>query len=292
MFWNSPWVFDFPLHSSSVPAIFSGAGLWEKSKHIHWQSNLHFRQGQHFFSLPSAFLYVSCTVHPFLSLGEASTSSVLPFPWLVLWGWGPGRSASWQLFSPEKKSFQKLLSGPSLQCCTQHPVPGACTAPRYEQSDNADRGESVRCSYASGRASQRKVERMMRPCHHSQNGFIRILLIYSAHFSMYVGYAVDRRKEMPKQETNEINLQFSFDPVTVAVEYAGGAARASTKSGPSAPGMWPAGRAGQRLTYSEWVFLVLQGNCLRVTKWNLLTVVCILWSFCRKSFFTHSAFIS
>lgn len=108
---------------------------------------------------------------------------------------------------------------------------------RYEQSDNADRGESVRCSYASGRASQRKVERMMRPCHHSQNGFIRISLIYSAHFSMYVGYAVDRRKEMPKQETNEINLQFSFDPVTVAVEYAGGAARASTKSGPSAPGM-------------------------------------------------------
>lgn len=132
MFWNSPWVFDFPLHSSSVPAIFNGAGLWEKSKHIHWQSNLHFCQGQHFFSLPSAFLYVSCTVHPFLSLGEASTSSVLPFPWLVLWGWGPGRSASWQLFSPEKKSFQKLLSGPSLQCCTQHPVPGACTAPRAE----------------------------------------------------------------------------------------------------------------------------------------------------------------
>lgn len=119
---------------------------------------------------------------------------------------------------------------------------------------------SVRCSYASGRASKQEVERMMRLCHHSQNSFICVWLIYSAHLSMYVGYTADRRKEMPKQETNEINLQFSFGPVTVAVEYAGGAARASSKWGPSALGMWPDGRAGQQLTYSEWlVFFWLFG---------------------------------
>lgn len=138
----------------------------------------------------------------------------------------------------KRASKSSFLDHPfSAVLSTRYLVHAQPQGQRYEQSDNADRGESVRCSYASGRASQRKVERMMRPCHHPQNGFICILLIYSAHFSMYVGYAVDRRKEIPKQETNEINLQFSFDPVTVAVEYAGGAARASTKSGPSAPGM-------------------------------------------------------